>query len=100
MAFHRRQLPAPFESTDTSQSLHSSVDFRTPQHRRATVEVEEVLANFKQVRVTGGQDGTRSVDQALPTLSPLSRQKDSLTRNKLYTAAAGIKFVECHVIVT
>ena len=59
-----------------------------PQHRGATVEVEEVRANFKQVRVKGGQDGdtsTRSVDQALPTLSPLSRQKDSLTRRKLYT---------------
>ena len=61
------------------------MDFRTPQHRGATVEVEKVRAKFKQVRVTDGQDGdssTRSVGQALPTLSPLSRQKDS---RKLYT---------------
>ena len=42
-----------------SLNIYSSVDFQT-QHRGATVEVEEVRANFEQVSVTDGQDGDTS----------------------------------------
>lgn len=75
-----------------SASEHSSVG--TPEDKVTEVDVEEVRARLRHVSVTDtscrgyrGVSSTVSGGKTMPIYSPRARQKGTLTRKKLFTAA-------------
>ena len=81
-----------------------------PQHRGATVEVEEVRANFKQVSVLQAAKMVILLLGLSIKLSPLfhpyrgkrilSQEGNCILTMLTYCSDYIIKYVECHVIVT